>query len=52
MRSALLRARMPLVLALLFAAATVLTDGVFARPENLINVARQISFEAPPAVPD
>ena len=38
--------RMPVVLALLVITATILTDGVFARPENLINVARQISFEA------
>lgn len=42
----LVRARMPLVLIALLVAATVMTDGVFARPENLINVARQISFEA------
>ena len=42
----LVRARMPVILAALLIAATVLTDGVFARPENLINVARQISFEA------
>lgn len=38
--------RMPVVLALLVVAVTILTDGVFARPENLINVARQISLEA------
>jgi ribose transport system permease protein len=37
---------MPVVLALLVIAVTVLTEGLFARPENLINVARQISFEA------
>ena len=37
--------RMPIVLALLVVTVTVLTDGLFARPENLINVARQISFE-------
>ena len=37
---------MPVVLALLVIAVTVLTDGLFVRPENLINVARQISFEA------
>lgn len=40
------RLRMPLVLALLVVAATISTDGTFARPENLVNVARQISFEA------
>jgi len=38
--------RMPVVLALLVVTVTVLTDGLFARPENLVNVARQISFEA------
>ncbi len=38
--------RMPIVLALLIIAVTILTDGVFAQPANLINVARQISFEA------
>ncbi|MCP4251260.1 MAG: ABC transporter permease [bacterium] len=37
---------MPVVLGLLVIAVTILTDGVFARPENLVNVARQISFEA------
>ncbi len=40
------RLRMPIVLALLVIVATILTDGVFARKENLVNVARQISFEA------
>jgi ribose transport system permease protein len=40
------RLRMPVVLALLVIVVTALTDGVFARPENLVNVARQISFEA------
>jgi len=38
--------RMPVVLGLLIIVMTILTDGLFARPENLINVARQISFEA------
>jgi len=42
----LVRLRMPLVLTVLVAVMTVLTGGLFARPENLINVARQISFEA------
>lgn len=42
----LVRLRMPLVLGLLVVAATFLTEGTFARPENLVNVARQISFEA------
>ena len=42
----LVRMRMPVVLALLVTVATIQTDGVFARPENLVNVARQISFEA------
>lgn len=40
------RLRMPVVLACLVITVTLLTDGLFARPENLINVARQISFEA------
>lgn len=41
--------RMPMVLVLLVITMTILTgglDGSFARPQNLINVARQISFEA------
>jgi ribose transport system permease protein len=42
----IVRLRMPVVLALLIVAAALLTHGVFTRPENLINVARQISFEA------
>lgn len=42
----LVRLRMPVVLGLLIVVMTLLTDGLFARPENLINVARQISFEA------
>ena len=41
----IVRLRMPVVLALLVVTVTVLTDGLFARPENLINVARQMSFE-------
>lgn len=40
------RLRMPIVLVLLVVVATVLSGGLFARPENLVNVARQISFEA------
>lgn len=42
----LVRYRMPLVLALVVVAATVASGGLFLRPENLLNVARQISFEA------
>ncbi len=42
----IVRLRMPVVLGLLIVVMTILTDGLFARPENLINVARQISFEA------
>jgi len=42
----LARFRMPVVLFLLVVLATVLTHGLFAQPENLINVAPQISFEA------
>src|SRR5205814_7661279 len=42
----LVRLRMPLVLALLVVATTMMSGGLFARPENLVNVARQISFEA------
>jgi len=38
--------RMPLILLLLVLAVTLLTDRVFVRPENLVNVARQISFDA------
>jgi ribose transport system permease protein len=37
---------MPIVLALLVVAASAATGGLFLRPENLVNVARQISFEA------
>ena len=40
------RLRMLVVLTLLVVAVTILTDGDFAGPKNLINVARQISFEA------
>lgn len=43
---AVVRFRMPLVLVVLVALSTLLTGGLFARPENLVNVARQISFEA------
>ncbi len=42
----LVQLRMPVVLVLLVIAVTILTGGAFARPENLVNVARQISFEA------
>src|SRR5262249_44054769 len=42
----LVRFRMPIVLLILVVLATLLTHGLFAQPENLINVARQISFEA------
>ena len=42
----LVRFRMPVVLVVLVVLATVLSGGLFARPENLVNVARQISFEA------
>jgi ribose transport system permease protein len=42
----IVRLRMPLVLALLVGLSTVLSGGLFAHPENLVNVARQISFEA------
>jgi len=42
----LVRLRMPVVLGVLVIVVTILTDGLFARPENLVNVARQISFEA------
>ncbi len=44
--SALVALRMPIVLALLIAASALLTEGLFLRPANLVNVARQISFEA------
>lgn len=37
---------MLVVLLLLITTAALLTDGVFLQPENLVNVARQISFEA------
>jgi ribose transport system permease protein len=46
MRPRLIELRMPIVLALLVVLSTVLTHGLFARPENLVNVARQIAFEA------
>ena len=42
----IVRLRMLLVLVLLVISVTVLTDGLFAKPGNLVNVARQISFEA------
>jgi ribose transport system permease protein len=44
--STIVSLRMPIVLLLLLVAATILTKGTFARADNLINVARQISFEA------
>ncbi|HUU82080.1 MAG TPA: ABC transporter permease [Phycisphaerae bacterium] len=40
------RLRMPVVLVLLIITVTILTNGLFATPRNLVNVARQISFEA------
>lgn len=43
---ALVRYRMPVVLAALVVATTIASGGLFARPENLLNVGRQISFEA------
>jgi ribose transport system permease protein len=42
----IVKLRMPVVLALLVITATILTNGLFASSGNLINVARQISFEA------
>lgn len=42
----ILAARMPLILVLLVAAATVLTEGRFAQVDNLVNVVRQVSLEA------
>ncbi|QDV89149.1 Ribose transport system permease protein RbsC [Phycisphaerae bacterium RAS2] len=42
----MVRGRMVVVLLLLIAAAASLTDGVFLQPDNLVNVARQISLEA------
>jgi len=41
----LARLRMLLILALLAIAASVLTEGKFARPENMVNVLRQVSLE-------
>lgn len=41
----LIALRMPVILAALVTAAIVLTDGRFGQLDNLINVARQISFE-------
>lgn len=41
----LLAARMLIVLLLLCAASAILTGGQFARIDNLVNVARQVSFE-------
>ena len=38
--------RMPLILLALVVTVSILTDGRFTRPENLINVMRQVSFEA------
>ncbi len=38
--------RMPLILLALVVTVSVLTEGRFTRPENLINVMRQVSFEA------
>ncbi len=42
----LVAVRMLVVLVILVVLARILTGEVFTRPENLINVARQISFEA------
>jgi len=42
----LVAARMPVILLLLVVAATILTDGQFGQLSNVINVARQVSFEA------
>ena len=42
----LIALRMPIILLALVVAATVLTDGRFARLDNIINVMRQVSFEA------
>ncbi len=44
--SRMVRMRMLLVLGLLVLTAAIMTDGVFLQRGNLINVARQISFEA------
>jgi len=44
-RKWLVALRMPIVLLLLVIAMTFLTEGRFAQLDNLINVARQISFE-------
>jgi ribose/xylose/arabinose/galactoside ABC-type transport system permease subunit len=38
-------ARMPLILVLLVTASSVLTEGAFLRPDNLVNVMRQVSLE-------
>lgn len=40
------RLRMPLILGALVLAATLLTKGQFASPDNLVNVLRQVSIEA------
>ena len=45
-REWLVRFRMPAVLLVLVVLVTSLTHGLFAQPENLVNVARQIAFEA------
>lgn len=42
----LIALRMPIILLALVVAATILTDGRFARLDNIINVMRQVSFEA------
>jgi ribose transport system permease protein len=41
----LINVRMPLILTLLVVAVSVLTGGRFASIDNLVNVARQVSFE-------
>lgn len=42
----LIALRMPLILLALVVTVTLLTDGRFARLDNIINVMRQVSFEA------
>ena len=42
----LVASRMPLILAALLVIMNIVTDGTLLRPDNLINVMRQVSFEA------
>jgi ribose transport system permease protein len=44
--SRLIGLRMPVILLALVIAVSVLTEGRFANPDNLVNVMRQVSFEA------